>query len=490
MFNSNVFKRWIATDQSRSEFASLVAKWNSKEPEKANKLVLNIIKQIKRNNDARKTLNALLAVTTGDLDLTTRMAELDALNRESNGLAGLMDCLRETLRNTNMGLAWSTLRIHYDKVLGTVRNLARLRNHLESIDGFDDYQEICEELRDELDLFYCSDCGEFEYDARGCRTWGEESVCRQCAENDYTYSDYYGEYIYASSTRNALDRNGESVIIHEDDDNFFYDDDEDTYVHHDYRPALRVLGGYHDSKRRQHPIPDDWSINRSMWLGVELECEVRNDDTDRESKAAQLNEIINQGEIGKRVFFETDGSLNYGIEIISQPMSLPMHREMWQWLNNKDAVRHMRSHNTSTCGLHVHVSRNPLSQDQIAKMVVFVNDRNNEHLIRSVARRYAEGYCRIKEKEIGSAHYSSDRYEAINITSDKTVEFRIFKGSLKYESVIAAIEFAHALTSFTGDPSIGVSDLTTDKFLDYIDNKMKDEVQTLLPYINNRLELA
>jgi hypothetical protein len=112
-------------------------------------------------------------------------------------------------------------------------------------------------------------------------------------------------------------------------------------------------------------------------------------------------------------------------------------------------------------------------------------------LIRAIARRYAEGYCKIKEKKIGSAHQSSDRYEAINLTSQNTIEFRIFKGSLKYESVIAALEFCHSLVEFTRPASEGdISHLTTDHYMNFISDRMHKETTVLRPYIEQRLELA
>ena len=37
----------------------------------------------------------------------------------------------------------------------------------------------------------------------------------------------------------------------------------------------------------------------------------------------------------------------------------------------------------------------------------------------------------------------------MNITTGKTIEFRLFKGSLKYNTVVASIEFANAITLFS-----------------------------------------
>ena len=489
MLQTPYFRRVLTDEAAQQSFVSAFVKMHENQSERFGRFISKLIaKHIMLGTEIAE-LNTAIESARGLEQDSIRHQIMDKSNDLAR-LACLFDEIKQKIEHDNAnGFAYAIIRLEYDKVLGTVRNLGRLRSFLEEIETFDDDSEIKEHMENEYNIERCNDCGEYEYTVKTCDTYGGDSVCRECANDNYRYSQRYGEYIYADDARDARDQNGDLCVIHYDDDDFHYDEDEDEYIHCDYEREPELVGGYHSSKRRQVVIKDDWSNKRNRWLGVELECEIKSDQTTREDKARFLNDLINDGEIGSKVFFETDGSLNYGLEIVSQPMSLPMHQDLWQWLNNKDAVRHMRSHNTTTCGLHVHVSRNPLTQDQIAKMVVFVNDRSNEALIKAVARRYAEGYCRIKEKEIGSAHQSNDRYEAINITSERTIEFRIFKGSLKYESVMSAIEFANALTDFTASPVLGVKDLTTDRFMDFI-NSGQTEASVLVPYLNNRLELA
>jgi hypothetical protein len=291
----------------------------------------------------------------------------------------------------------------------------------------------------------------------------------------------------------AVDAGGDEVLIHEDDDDFSYNDDIDQYAHYDYEyepPEPRIIGDYHSSKRRVQVRPSAWTKMKNRYMGVELEVEVVNDEYNREEKAAHLNTVINGDEIGKNVFFERDGSLSNGFEIITHPMGMDDHKKMWEWLKDRKAVRGMRSHQTTTCGLHVHVSKSTLSKLQIAKIVTFVNNRDNQPLIKAVARRYETGYCKIKSKKIGQSHYSEDRYEAVNITPLNTIEFRIFRGSLKYESVVAAIQFSNAVVEFCDPSRTSVRDLTADNFLNFIREEIPSDTDILVPYIEQRLELA
>ena len=394
--------------------------------------------------------------------------------------------------NTAYMLPHVVWRVKGERMLGTLRNLDRLRTAINLCNDGDDSDDCVEWLQSQVDIRVCDDCGEWEYEAKFRSTWDDDRVCRSCQEDHYRWSDYHDTFIHEDYAVTALDAYGGHVTVHQESDDFHWSDEADCYVHVDYDPPEPpIIGRYHSSKDRQSPIVDEWSTLKHRWFGVELEVEADPNNVTADNKAAFLHDLINDGERGKRVFFESDGSINYGFEIISQPMSLPAHRELWSWLRNKDAIRYLKSHQTRTCGLHVHVNRDNLSQLQIAKIVTFVNDPGNEELIRSVARRYGEGYCKIKEKKMEDAHQSTDRYEAVNITGRRTIEFRIFKGSLKYESVIAAIEFCHALVEFAGDATTNdVTKLTADHFIDFINNRASDETATLRPYMNNRLELA
>jgi len=355
----------------------------------------------------------------------------------------------------------------------------------------DDSEECIDYLHNRDIIVRCDDCGEWELRNQVRSHYSDDTadVCRNCIENSYRWSDYYDEYVYSDSSRDGYDQYGNRCVFHEDDDNFEYDDNNDEYYHVDYSPASRVIGNYHSSKGSQRPQVSDWTRMKKRYLGVELEVEVLRENN-RSDKALELHKLINNEQFGANVFFENDGSLSNGFEIISQPMGLDKHRDLWAWLKDKNAVRSLRSHNTTTCGLHIHVSKEGLSKLQIAKIVSFVNDPDNADLIRAVARRYAEGYCQIKDKKIGQSAESNDRYEAVNITPRKTIEFRIFKGSLKYESVMAAIQFSNALVEFCGRSTTSIRQLKADKFMDFIRSDESGDTDMLVPYLENRLETA
>ena len=73
------------------------------------------------------------------------------------------------------------------------------------------------------------------------------------------------------------------------------------------------------------------------------------------------------------------------------------------------------------------------------------------------------------EKTLKSLDYikknkeTSNRYMALNLTNRKTIEFRIFKGTLNYETFMADFEFVYNLTTLASDLSLPIEELTWEK---------------------------
>lgn len=475
------FLNLIKDTEGRARACRLIVKYAQRDSDGSAKLVQKLI----------TTLNSVTQRVANYVEGTPDEEAKQALHVR-NSLPYLLDGLLLTLHESEHLQALVVLRVKYQRCLGNMRNLARLRDLLRSVRHARDEDECIEWLESNLDLVRCDDCGLLEYRGKITETYEDQEICRECIDSAYTFSTHYDKYVYNDNGRWAYNASGDEVFIDVDDDDFHFDDDLDRYVHYNYvPPAPPLIGTYHSSKSNHVPQNDSWSASKHRWFGVELEVEIKDRAVDREEKAKHLHDVINGGERGAKVFFENDGSLSYGFEIITQPMSLPAHREMWSWLKVKDNTRYLLSHNTSTCGLHVHVNKDGLSQIQIAKIVTFVNDSRNSDLIRAIARRYGEGYCKIKQKDLSSAHQSTDRYEAVNITGRRTIEFRIFKGSLKYESVVSAIEFCNALVEFAASDKTGdVSALNADDFIDFINSNQAEETAILRPYLDAVLQTA
>jgi hypothetical protein len=265
------------------------------------------------------------------------------------------------------------------------------------------------------------------------------------------------------------------------------------------RPDNGPIAGYHTSRDVVRPLPSPFTRSYGgRFLGVELEVERTQTAEDGKGKIAQriadwvnnqAGDITADKHVDQLLYFERDGSLSDGFEMVTAPMGLDDHARLWKTALSPTLTRQLRSHDTTTCGLHVHVSREGLSDLQISKMVCFVNDPDNRPLIEAVARRYGNHFCGVSRKRLANAHErDGNRYQAVNLCNSKTIEFRIFKGTLKYGAVMAAIEFTNAVTDFCNPTGAAGFNLKTAAFLDFINSvAMRKRTRYLRLYLSERM---
>ena len=120
-------------------------------------------------------------------------------------------------------------------------------------------------------------------------------------------------------------------------------------------------------------------------------------------------------------------------------------------------------------------------------------------MIRAIARRNDSDYAKIKNKKDDTywlkdavrgcdtkrsqlRSLNADRYEALNFKNTNTVEFRLFKGSLVYSTIMACLEFTYATWFFTRQSS--TKNLTIDYFLKFIcANENRADTKNLRAYL-------
>ena len=112
------------------------------------------------------------------------------------------------------------------------------------------------------------------------------------------------------------------------------------------------------------------------------------------------------------------------------------------------------SHKSCTAGLHIHVNRNAFGDDKweqeevIARILFFVETNWNE-LLRFSRRtldqmeQWASRYGRKDDPKavLDNAkknHYQ--RYKCVNLTNYSTIEFRMFRGTLKLNTLLATLQ--------------------------------------------------
>ena len=158
-------------------------------------------------------------------------------------------------------------------------------------------------------------------------------------------------------------------------------------------------------------------------------------------------------EFGDKLYLKHDGSLSCGFEIVSHPCSLEYHSKEFNWQEIMRICREgtLYSHDTSTCGLHIHLSRLFFGDTQeiqdlhISKLLILISKFYYSHILKFSRRKQGElHWCENPSMEYDNTDNeitivdkmkqckSKGRYLAVNLQNQNTVEFRLFKGTLKF----------------------------------------------------------
>jgi hypothetical protein len=205
------------------------------------------------------------------------------------------------------------------------------------------------------------------------------------------------------------------------------------------------------------------------YLGFELEVELPSGDS-LKPIASQTNDLI-----GERGFLKYDGSLDNGFELVTMPHTLEEYMSKFPF-TALDELREsgFRSWDTDTCGFHIHVSRatfgmrlkdtQPTQGRKDAHMLRFTKlIYDNRRQVKRIAGRSSDRWAsfddvgRLTDK-IKTGHQVNGRYSAVNISSKRTLEIRVFKGSLNVRRVKAYIQFVHSTVEYTRELHVSPND--------------------------------
>ena len=292
------------------------------------------------------------------------------------------------------------------------------------------------------DALLCRDCLNMETVQCSCcgrRMWNQDNcgsdnlpLCEHC------YNEYY-------TTCSRCER-----VIHRDD--AYYDGDDDEPYCSDCYNRCSSSRSIHDYYYK--PCPKFYGDN-GRYFGVELEVDDAGED---DECADSVINIANASD--EHIYCKHDGSLDNGFEIVTHPMTLNYHLNEMPWLDVVTKLREMGylSHQTNTCGLHVHVNRSSLGnifseQEATIARILYFFEKHWEELLKFSRRtnrqldRWAARYgYKDRPKDIldhVKAGAGNGRYSCINLQTSDTIEFRIFRGTLKYNTIIATLQLVN-----------------------------------------------
>lgn len=323
-----------------------------------------------------------------------------------------------------------------------------------------------------IETFLCSHCGRphpisARYEMDG------SSLCPDCLEEHTVICSHCGQRIWASD--NAGD--GNRYLCQDCCDAYYlycaqcgcllsideaYIDDDNDYVCADCYHRAQNNQAIHNYNYK--PTPIFYGIG-DRYFGVELEIDRGGEDSDA---ARALLSIANAEE--ELLYCKHDGSLNDGFELVTHPLTFQYHIESMPWkdLLQKAVSLGYCSHKGGTCGLHVHINRSAFGETEyeqepaIARILYFV-EKHWEELLKFSRRtprqleRWASRYgYKDRPKDIldhAKKGYGG-RYSSVNLENRATIEFRIFRGTLKFNTLIATLQLVNRIC----DVALSLSD--------------------------------
>ena len=302
--------------------------------------------------------------------------------------------------------------------------------------------EVCESCST-ANYSSCSDCGNLRNNDSIVPSDGD-SICEDCRE-DYRECDRCGGMTHIDNT--CYDKDSDSDYC---ESCFRVAEAENSNSVHSwsYTPPVRFFG----ANGQQVYNPTGFS------QGLELECGWKNGYTS--GYADQVNAAL-----GEICYLKEDGTITQGtgleggFEIVTHPCHIEHYRNVLRGICDKK-IPGLLSHSTDNagCGLHISANKSALTNHAIARICAFIGADRNEAWIVKLARRKSDRWAKIVKKESvedtlerTSDGYEflkinhSDRYEAVNLQNSSHVEFRLFRGTLKYSSLMLCIEFVNAL---------------------------------------------
>lgn len=242
---------------------------------------------------------------------------------------------------------------------------------------------------------------------------------------------------------------------------------------HDHKPEATFYAAKGET--------DKWSYSRrrsAMYFGIEIETEQSDSAGDGVKRAAEQFTDAMDG----LFYCKEDGSIAHGFEMVSHPATLKFWRAC-DLKSFRDLARNgYRSYDTTTCGMHIHVSRQAMSTLTLTKVCQFFA-KNRTFISRLSRRRMKElnSWASIEDGS-GKAQRSltwamrraktqndhDSRYVAINLENDATVEFRIFRGTLDVPAIRRNIEAIHAIIAYCA--WCGACDVTYRDFRRWIEH--------------------
>lgn len=315
-----------------------------------------------------------------------------------------------------------------------------------------------------------------------CARQHGEAGCDQCRRVAYQRGEWWArsERAYQSNCGGCPD---DDLVFYEEDcyEDDYEDDDEDD-EEDDEEPQLvdadsptspvvipaEYLAAWPSADSEDHdrltlggysgrPSPIFHGMGR-VFLGWELEFELpyelphpnSRDMGPRDAACMVISHMAPSG----LLYLKTDGSLQNGIEMVTHPMTYRWAERNFPW-EMLDMLRDgCGAMSPAGAGLHVHVNRTAFTDTTHMFRWLRLMWRMQEQ-VNAIARRrtrWAQWDRNIRRsiKLIAkNGERSFERYAAVNVQNQETLEVRVFRSSMNRQEILAALALVDASVEYT-----------------------------------------
>jgi hypothetical protein len=285
----------------------------------------------------------------------------------------------------------------------------------------------------ENESFTCNRCDYCVNSNRdGGTNVGDEYWCEDCVSNNATYCEECDEYY--RDGQGCENCGGGDGKVHQ----------------YSYKPNPIFHGGN----------------DNNLYMGFELEMSY-GDESDNYRSAIPDVLPLEQADV---CYLKSDSSIEgWGYELVTHPHTLGAYERannLWNYIESC-RTKGARSWDTTSCGLHVHVSRTAFKSGAHTHRFLSLIYRNPREMMKLAGRknsRYARFDDVYKPDEWGIPQFNlrdkvhaggfTERMSAVNTNNDYTLELRFFRGNMKREGIMSALELSHASVEYTRNMSV------------------------------------
>ena len=309
------------------------------------------------------------------------------------------------------------------------------------------------EIIDNCSAVYCEDVEDYMHCDSAYYLRNEDIYYAQGVE--LTYSELEGTYILDYDVVYVIDAQGHEQPIHYASvGDYFYDEVTGMYYTEEHCNHSLIIQAY--GKTELLPVS---SGKKDYFIGIELEMELEG--TTIGERNDNIINVLDEigGDYSPLLEWKNDGSLKCGVEMVTAPISLEIFKGRIIPIVKKLHETGFTSEDGGRCGNHIHISKNVFSEEEQSRLVLIY--AKFEQQVKILSRRGTNNsYCRDvldnnTTLEVGNSmkiavdQKNKSRLTAINFSNSETIEFRVFRGTMNVDTLIANIQLVQLFADWS-----------------------------------------